>query len=100
MKKKPLKKMTIEKLAQMSQREFLSIHEEIGGFREEVKGEFGRVHEDIGILRRDVEIGFGALSSGMKEVLIKLNEIQQDVIELHDLRARIERLEKKVGLSR
>ena len=98
MKKKPLKKMTIEKLGQMNQREFLSIHEEIGGFREEVHEEFGRVHEDAQISRRDMEAGFNAISENMRVIIEKLNSIQEDVIELHDLRARIERLEKKVGL--
>ncbi|MBI4085802.1 MAG: hypothetical protein HY433_00990 [Candidatus Liptonbacteria bacterium] len=100
MKKKPLHKMTIEKLAQMSQREFLSIHGEIGEFRGEVKEKFERVHEDNRILRRDMEAGFSAVSESMKTVIEKLNDIQKDVIEIHDLRGRVERLEKKVGFAR
>ena len=93
--KKQKTKMTLDKLAQMSQREFLSIHEEFGKVHEE----FSRVHEDARILRRDMEAGFGELNSGIKQVMTKLDDIQSDVIEIHDLRGRVERLEKKVGLS-
>ncbi len=86
--------MTIEKLAQMSQRKFISIPEEFG----KVHQEFGKAHEDIRILHRDMEVGFGSLGSGMKAVIGKVDDIQRDVIEIHDLRSRVERVEKKVGL--
>ena len=89
-------KMTIEKLARMSQREFTAIRSEVSGAREEI----GIVREDIGILRRDVEAGFQGMSEGMKAIMVKLNSIQEDVIEIHDLRSRVERLEKKVGLQK
>ncbi len=69
--KKQKSKMTLDKLTQMSQGEFLSIHEEFGKVHEE----FSRVHEDTRILRRDMEAGFGALGSGMKAIMTKLNEI-------------------------
>lgn len=87
-------KMTLEKLAAMSQRQFLQIRDEMSG----MKGEMAGMKEEMHLLRRDVEAGFGALSSGMKAVMDKLNDIQKDVIEIHDLRSRVERLEKKVGL--
>jgi len=96
--------MTLDKLGQMSQREFLSIHEEMGEFREEVKGEFGRVHEDIQILRRDTEAGFGTLAEILKSVRADLKDIKSDVATVNEdyreLRIRVERLEKKVGLPR
>ncbi|MDP3948550.1 MAG: hypothetical protein Q8Q17_01220 [bacterium] len=88
-------KMTLDNLAQMSQREFLAVGERF----DKVDGEFVKVHEDARILRRDMEAGFGELNSGVKEIMTKLNDIQGDVIEIHDLRGRVERLEKKVGLS-
>ena len=94
------KKVTIEKLASMSQREFTAIRSEVhGGFRG-VAGRFDRADENVGILRRDMEAGFSGISEGMKAIMNKLNSIQEDVIEIHDLRSRVERLEKKVGLAR
>ena len=81
--------MTIERLARISQREFASIGER-----------FDKVDDEINLLRRDMDAGFLGVSQGMKTILAKLNEIQEDVIEIHDLRSRVERLEKKVGLPR
>ena len=86
-------KITIETLAEMSQREFSAV-------RSEMDSGFRKVHEDNSILRRDMEAGFHGLSSGMKIIIGQLKEIREDVIELHDLRSRIERLEKKMGLSK
>lgn len=77
----------------MSQTEFTAI-------RSEMKDGFGTMKEDITIFRRDMAAGFQGVSEGMKAILIKLNSIQEDVIEIHDLRARVERLEKKVGLQK
>lgn len=34
----------------------------------------------------------------MKTMLTELRAVREDVVELHDLRSRIERLEKKVSL--
>ena len=90
--------MTIDHLAQMSQREFSGIHEEVKRGFYKTAEEFGSVHEDIRILRNDMEAGFHELSGGMKIIIGQLKEIREDVIELHDLRSRIERIEKKVGL--
>ena len=86
---KKIQKMTIERLARISQREFASIGER-----------FDKVDDEINLLRRDMDAGFLGVSQGMKTILAKLNEIQEDVIEIHDLRSRVERLEKKVGLPR
>ncbi len=92
--------MTIEKLANMSQREFVAIRSEIKEGFDGVHEEMGTMKEDIGILRRDMEAGFQGVSEGMKAIMVKLNSIQADVIEIHDLRGRVERLEKKVGLQK
>ncbi len=100
-------KMTMEKLASMSQHEFTAIRSEIKEGFGNVKGEMGAMKEDItifredmGIMHRDMEAGFDGVSEGMKAIMAKLNAIQEDVIEIHDLRSRVERLEKKVGLQK
>ncbi len=99
--------MTIEKLANISQREFIAIRSEVkegfGNVHEEIgslRSDMGIMREDLGILRRDMEAGFQGMGDGMKAIMVKLNSIQEDVIEIHDLRSRVERLEKKVGLQK
>lgn len=92
--------MTIDKLARTSQREFTEVHGEFADVRKEMREGFSKVDEDMSILRRDMEAGFSGMSEGMKTILEKLNSLQADVVETHDLRSRVERLEKKVGLSR
>lgn len=87
------KDVTIDELAQMSQIEFTAI-------REEIKQGFEQTREDARILRNDVEAGFHAVTETMKTIVEKLDLIRADVIEIHDLRSRVERLEKKVGLPR
>ena len=100
MKKKPIKKMTIEKLGQMSQREFLSI----GGRFDKVDERFDKVDEDARLLRRDMEAGFGALAEILKSIRADLKDIKSDVATVNEdyqeLRIRVERLEKKVGLAK
>ncbi len=86
--------MTIEKLAQMSQREFLSIGERF----DKVDERFNKVDEDARLLRHDMGAGFSAVTESMKTIVEKLNDIQKDVIGIYDLHVRVERLEKKVGL--
>lgn len=90
-------KITLDKLARMSQSEFTAV-------RSEVREGFNRVGEDIGILRRDMEAGFGALAEILKAIRSDLKEIKSDVttvnLDYAELKTRVERLEKKVGLSR
>ena len=87
--------VTVDELAQMSQREFTAIREEIKqGFESTAR------KEDLRILRTDVEAGFQAVTETMKTIVEKLDLVRTDIIEIHDLRARVERLEKKVGLLR
>lgn len=81
--------MTLDKLAQMTGAEFVSVREEAQDIKKELK-------EDITLLRRDTEAGFAMMSDAMKAIMGKLNEIQRDVVEIHDLRGRVERLEKLV----
>jgi len=89
------KKISVDELAQMSQREFAAVHEEIKhGF------EHTASKEDVRVLRNDMEAGFQAVTETMKTIVEKLDLVRTDVIEIHDLRARVERLEKKVGLPR
>ena len=96
MQKKISNKITLDNLARMTQQEFVAVHEEVKGVKEDV----GTLKEDVSILRRDMEAGFSEVGGSIKEVMGKLNEIQRDVVETHDLRSRLERLEKKVGLPR
>ncbi len=79
----------------MSQQEFTAIREEIKQGFEHTAGK-----EDVRILRNDMEAGFHAVTETMKIIVEKLDLVRADVIEIHDLRARVERLEKKVGLPR
>lgn len=83
------KKMTLDKLVQITQQEFVSVREEMGDMKKELK-------ENITLLRRDTEAGFSMMGDSMKAIMSKLNEIQRDVVEIHDLRGRVERLEKLV----
>lgn len=77
----------------MNQREFTAISNEMKeGFAQTAN------KEDLRILRNDMEAGFHAVTETMKSIVEKLDVIREDVIEIHDLRARVERLEKKVGL--
>lgn len=93
-------KMTIEKLARMSQREFVAVGERF----DKVDKRFDRVHEDIDILRRDMDAGFQSIAEVLKLMREDLKEIKGNVITMNEdyteLRARVVRLEKKVGLPR
>lgn len=96
--------MTIEKLARMSQQEFTAIRGEVKDGFAKVGERFGKMEEDIGILRRDVESGFNSVGEVLKLMREDLKEIKTNVITTHEdyaeLRARVERLEKKVGVPR
>jgi len=97
-------KMTIEKLARMSHGEFTAIRSEMKEGFDNVGERFDKVEGDIGILRRDMESGFGALAEILKEIRSDVKEVKSDVVTVNldyaELKTRVERLEKKVGLSR
>ena len=88
--------MTLDTLALISQKEFLAIHGEIVETKRELK-------EDITLLRRDTEAGFSSLAEILKEIHADVKDIKSDVITAHEdyqeLRIRIDRLEKKVGIG-
>ena len=102
--KKKAQKTTIEKLARMSQNEFTNIRSEMKEGFSSVRKEFDVVHEDIGTLRRDMESGFQSVGEVLKLMRDDLKDIKGGVITMHEdyaeLRARVTRLEKKVGLPR
>ncbi|OGY99994.1 MAG: hypothetical protein A2945_00605 [Candidatus Liptonbacteria bacterium RIFCSPLOWO2_01_FULL_52_25] len=98
--KKKAQKMTIEKFARMSQREFLSVGERF----DRVDQKLEKNSEDMGILRRDMETGFQSVGEVLKLMREDLKDIKGGVITMNEdyaeLRARVTRLEKKVGLPR
>jgi archaellum component FlaC len=94
------KKITIEKLAEMSQREFTAI-------RGEVAEGFARVDKRFDGMEKRID-GLDNKFDNLAEVLrlmhADLKEIKSDVQLVHfdytELKTRVERLEKKVGLSK
>ena len=86
-------KMTIEKLAQMSQHEFVAI-------RSEVKEGFNAVGRRFDA----TDNKFDALIEILKTMRDDMKEVKEGTLTIHEdygeLRARVSRLEKKVGLSR
>jgi len=79
----------IEQLAQMTQREFVAVREEMGEFRKEVKNEFS-------LLRNDMEAGMQGLAGMIKDVHIDVKELK-DASYTHEFR--IDRLEKRAGVK-
>ena len=102
--------MTIEKLAQMSQKEFTAIRkemsEEFASVREEMRQGFSAMREEmatkeelrveIGGLRADMEEGFQEVKATFKTVIEKVDAIARDVSQLRGLPIRVARLERKV----
>ena len=89
-------KITIEKLAEMSQHKFSAI-------RSEVAGGFTRVHEEADSFRKDVDHHFDMLAEVPKAIRDDVKEIKSDATTINfdyvELRTRIDRLEKKAGLK-
>ena len=86
--------ITTKRLFEITAEGFAEVNTRIDGVDERL----GRVEENVRVVKNDMDAGFQAVSSSMREIIEKLNSIHADVIEIHDLRARVERLEKKVGL--
>jgi len=74
-----------------------SIKHGSGSERSDCRTRFSGLRENARILGADTEAGLQALTSTMKSLVEQLHRVREDVVELHDLRARLERLEKKVG---
>lgn len=107
MKKSPVQKITPDKLGQMCQREFLSLHQKIEeGFKETVERfekideRFERIDERFDI----VDKRFDALIEILRTMRDDIKEIKSDVktvgYDYLELRTRVERLEKKIGLAK
>ena len=104
------KKTALENLARMikagldetaTKTELKNVEDRLTGKIDRVEGRVERVEGDIKILRQDMEAGFYTLAQEIKQ----LREDFQAFIsiyknEIADLRARIERLEKKVGIKK
>ena len=91
------KKITVEKFAGMSQREFAAIRGEMG------EG-FAAVNKQLDGLDKKFESKFDSLSELLRLMHADLKEIKSDVQTVHfdyaELKTRVERLEKKVGLAK
>lgn len=89
--------MTIEKLARMSQYEFTAT-------RSEVKEGFEAVDKRLDVMENKFDAKFDSLAEVLKMMRDDLKEIKGSVIAINEdyteLRARVGRLEKKVGLPR
>ena len=97
------KKTTLEELARMIKAGFdqTATRDELKGVENRLTESIDKVEEDVKILRQDMEAGFYTLAQEIK----KLREDFQSFIsiyrnEIAELRVRIERLEKKVGLKK
>ena len=96
--------MTIEKLARMSQNEFTAIRSEV---REGFKGvgeRFADVDKRFDAIEDKFDTKFDSLAEVLKMMREDLKDIKGSVITINEdyaeLRARVTRLEKKVGLPR
>lgn len=92
-------KITIERLAAITIREFGCVRQDIAKHTElisELSGRTARLEEDVKILRRDMESGF-------QEVMGALRQLRDDIAaidfgpEVRDLEVRVDRIEKKLG---
>lgn len=87
---KPQKKVTIEKLAQMSQKEFTAIGEKIDGVRDELRGE--------------MKTGFAQARADLQEteerLLNAITGVEVKRPEFDSLKGDVGRLEKKVGIGK
>ena len=97
------KKMTLEELARMVQRGF----QDMGEFRkgmEEFRAEMEEFRAEVNEKFRDVHKKIDALYGEVKEVKSSLPPLIRNVavleIEVHDLRERLKRVEKKVGVGK
>jgi len=97
----PKKPITIDELAQMVERGFAetSSKKDTWLFREEVEQQFKVVIEDVALLRRDTEAGLSGIAATLKAIQGEIKELRAMDAEMTALRLRVERLERKVGIS-
>lgn len=84
------KHVTLDALAQMVQRGFEATASKVE--LTEMRGELKTLREDVGILRADMETGFEGLARAFRPLSDRVNIHD---VEIHDLRQRIARLEKR-----
>lgn len=91
------KKMTLDRLASITQREFRAVHGDISNLRGEVSN-----------LRRDMESGFRIIADTLELIRQEFADMKRSFSlitsamssDMVELRRRVERLERKIGLSR
>lgn len=84
------KKMTLDRLAVITQREFRVLHGEINGLRRDTESGFRTVADALELIRQD----FAEMKRSFSLIT---HAMSSDMVEL---RRRVERLERKIGLSR
>jgi cell division protein FtsB len=92
-------KITMDRLAQMTAREFGGVHADMAKQSEqitELSGRTARLEEEMKLLRRDTESGF-------QDVISALRQLREDIAaidfgpEVHDLQNRVGQIEKKLA---
>ena len=63
-------------------------------------GKVDTLSEDIGILRKDMDAGFGDMKQTLQDIRDDLRDFKVNDAQFYDLRARVERLEKKAGIAK
>lgn len=105
-KKKPVK-ITLDKLAEMSQREFVAVRGEMKARFDEVDNRFDEVDKRFGGVDKrfdGIDNQLGAIGEVLRLMREDLKEIKENTatnsFDYIELRTRVERLEKKTGLAR
>lgn len=70
-----MSKITISKLARMSQREFVEIREAVTEGLKETRSDVAAVREEIGALRAEAERRFLTLTDGLQLILQEVDEL-------------------------
>ena len=98
MKKQPTKKITIEKLVQMSQVEFVTIRSEMKQGFSEVKEVMLEMQQTMLGMQETMKMGFERMATkeDLREEVQKINYAH----EIDTLRDRVKRLEEKVGIRK
>jgi len=92
-------KITIERLAAITMREFGCVRQDIAKHTEsinELSGRTARLEEDVKIMRRDMESGFQEMTNAFRQLRDDIAAIDFGP-EVRDLQVRVNRIEKKLG---
>ena len=85
------KEITIDELAQMSQKQFT----EIQGDLRSVKNDLNTLHHEVGAGFQAVKADFAAAVATIRDDIQKLNY----AVEIDELRERVDTIESNLGLS-